>query len=160
VIPVQRGEHEDVWTRRWNYVPRANDYTFFVQAPRGSPMAADPLAEVGCPYVVRGFDFDWIGLLWLSDLVWRGDRWRVQLDHVHETGIKAALSGARQEHARGVEGDAHQELLRRTRQAYRILLTRALKGVVVWFEDPETRDYVLANLQVEDGPAAAESQAN
>lgn len=31
-------------------------------------MHQDPLSEVGCPYVVRGFDFDYVGLLWLEDI--------------------------------------------------------------------------------------------
>jgi hypothetical protein len=151
VIPVLRDGREDVWTRRWNYVPRGTDYTFFVQAPTGSPMATDPLAEVGCPYVVRGFDFDWIGLLWLSDLVWRGERWRVQLENVHETGISAVIREARREMTRGVEGKGYQEVLRRTQQAYRILLTRAMRGVAVWFEDAETRAHVEAALGQVDG---------
>lgn len=146
-IRVQRGRDSQTWTRRWNYVPRGTDYTFFVQAPPGSPMAADPLAEVGCPYVVRGFDFDWIGLLWLSDLVWRSGQWRVQLEHVHETGITAALRGARKEVIVGGEGRDYREVLRRTQQAYRILLTRAIKGVVIWFEDAETREHFRQLLE-------------
>jgi uncharacterized protein len=101
---------------------------------------------------VRGFDFDWIGLLWLSDLVWRADRWRVQPDHVHETGISAAISGAKREVARGVEGKDYREVLRRTQQAYRILLTRAMRGVVVWFEDAETRNHVQAMLNESAAP--------
>jgi len=148
VIPVDRGLGREAWTRRWNYVPGGSDYTFFIQAPPGSPMAADPLCEVGCPYVVRGFDFDWIGLLWLSDLVWREGRWRAQLDHIHETGIAAATRGARRELAKGEEGSNYREVLRRTRQAYRILLTRAMKGVIVWFEDPETREHFKQALEV------------
>lgn len=63
------------WAKIWNFVPNGNDYTQFVRAPVGSPMHADPLSEVGCPYVVRGFDFDYIGLLWLGDLKWRGGSW-------------------------------------------------------------------------------------
>jgi uncharacterized protein len=54
VIPVNRNDGEEIWTRRWNYIPRRNDYTFFVQAPPGSPMAADPLTEVGCPLRCAG----------------------------------------------------------------------------------------------------------
>jgi hypothetical protein len=141
-IPVERGRGRETWTRRWNYVPGGSDYTFFVQAPAGAPMSTNPLAEVGCPYVVRGFDFDWIGLLWLSDLVWRDGRWRVLLENVHETGITAAVRDARRELARGLEGKHYRDVLRRTQQAYRILLTRAMKGVVIWIEDPETRSHV------------------
>ena len=159
VFPVDRGRGQESWSRRWNYIPRG-DYTFFIQAPPGSPMASDPLAEVGCPYVLRGFDFDWIGLLWLSDLVWRGDRWRVLLENVHETGISAAVRGARRELDRGTEGKDYEDVLRRTQQAYRILLTRAMKGVVVWFEDAETKAHVLGELAAPVHPHEGRAEAN
>jgi hypothetical protein len=145
-LEVERGTRRVTWTRHWNRVPGGTDYTLFIQPPPGSPLSADPLAEVGCPYVLRGFDFDYIGVLWLKDLVWRSGRWRVLLENVHETGIGAAIRGAVRELARGSEGSDYAEVLRRTQQAYRILLTRATKGVVVWFEDEETRAHVLQQL--------------
>jgi hypothetical protein len=147
LIGVDREGRRDVWKRAWNYIPGGSEYSFFIQARAGSPMAGDSLVEVGCPYVVRGFDFDWIGLLWLNDLVWRDNGWRVLPENVYETGISAAVKGARREVARGAPGKDYAEVLRRTQQAYRILLTRAIKGVVVWFEDPATRDHVLGTLE-------------
>jgi hypothetical protein len=126
------------WSRIWNHAPE-QDYTLFVQAPPGSYMADDPLGEVGCPYVVRGFDFDYIGLLWLSDLVWREDRWRVQIAHVHESAWRKSTAVARRE--RG-EGPRTAELLNRLARGYRILLSRAMRGAYVWFEDDETRRHV------------------
>lgn len=133
-----------MWSRPWNFVPRGTDYTAFVQAPPGSDMAIDPLGEVGCPYVVRGFDFDWIGLLWLKDLVWRDGRWRVAPDEVHETGLGRMKNRARNEH--NLDGPEHAALLRRIQQAYRIILTRAMKGVIVWCEDDETRTHLRSCL--------------
>ena len=130
------------WSKPWNFVPKGGtDYTAFIQASPGYPIADDPLCEVGCPYVVRGFDFDYIGVLWLSDLVYRAGRWDVQLEHVHESGLTPVLKRARSE---GLErgGPGHAELLESMIQAYRILLTRAIHGVVVWVEDPETREYL------------------
>jgi DUF2075 family protein len=92
---------------------------------------------------VRGFDFDYVGLLWLSDLVWREDRWRVQLGHVHESAWKKSIAAARRE---GGDGPATQALLDRLTRGYRILLTRALRGAYVWFEDEETRRHVEDRL--------------
>lgn len=37
---------------------------------------------------VRGFDIDYIGLLWLDDRIWRDGQWLVQLGHVYESGIR------------------------------------------------------------------------
>jgi hypothetical protein len=122
------------WSRVWNFAPD-QDYSLFIQAPDGSAMHRDPLCEVGCPYVVRGFDFDYVGLLWLSDLVWRQDRWEVNLDQVHESAWRLTLSRAR----RGDDA-ARKEVIDRLLRGYRILLSRAMKGTYIWFEDDETRE--------------------
>ena len=127
-------------------MPDGDDYTLFVQAPAGTGMGKDTLSEVGCPYVVRGFDYDWVGVLWLGDLIWRGGRWTVDLDHIHETGVKGTLQEARREREQGIEGPAHAELVRRVAQAYRILLSRAMKGLYVRVQDEETRTKLLADL--------------
>ena len=134
-IRYQRRGHDNVWSRVWNYAPD-QDYSTFIQAPAGSAMAKDPLCEVGCPYVVRGFDYDYLGVIWGADLVWRG-KWTFDLDRVHESAWKKTLSAARKGNpvAQGVA-------LTRLKRAYRILLSRAVRGVYVWFEDPETRRYI------------------
>lgn len=132
------------WSRPWNYVPRGTDYTSFIRAPQGSMMHEDPLSEVGCPYAVRGFDFDYVGLLWLGDLGWQDDRWAVDTDHVFESGLKNALRRARQES--DPSGPAHQQLLDSVARGYRVLMTRPMKGVFFWFEDQRTRERVEACL--------------
>jgi hypothetical protein len=140
-IPYTRGGHDHVWARIWNYAP-SEDYTLFVQAPEGSRMAENPLCEVGCPYVVRGFDYDDAGILWLSDLVWRG-RWVAQPREVHETAWKNTVAAAKKERR---PGEATEELLRKLKRAYRILLSRAIRGMFVWFEDDETRRHATGLL--------------
>jgi len=54
------------------------------------------------------------------------------------------ISRARQE--TDPNGPHHQVLLKKVLQAYRILLTRALKGVYIWFEDDLTRRHIRAAL--------------
>ncbi len=134
------GERRRYWNRVWNFIPRnGSDYTWFIQAPEGSQVRVDPLSEVGCPYAVRGFDFDYVGVLWLGDLRRRYGHWTVDTDHVHETGLSRTLDLAR----RGPPGGpAGEELRRALAQAYRILLTRGIYGVYMWFEDKATRDFV------------------
>lgn len=139
-IPYRHGGQERHWSRIWNHAP-GSDYARWVQAPQGTPMADDPLCEVGCPYVVRGFDYDCIGLLWLEDLVWRGDGWAVNLEHVWETAWRKTKSRAKKG-----EPDALAEILRRLQRGYRILLTRAVRGMYVWISDSETRQYVESCL--------------
>lgn len=133
------------WSRVWNVAPKGN-YSWFVSAHPASHVADDPLCEVGCPYVVRGFDYDYVGILWLDDLVWRNGRWVVNPEHVHETGFSTLTNAARKEMKRAPSGPKMSELLERVGQAYRILFTRAMKGAYVWVPDRETREYITASL--------------
>lgn len=127
------------WVRPWNVIPR-DDYSHFIQAAIGTPVAGDQLAEVGCTYAVRGFDFDYIGLLWLRDLRRVDGRWAIDLDHVCETGLSRTLKSATK--PTKPDAEARMEVLARVKQAYRILLTRAIKGVFVWCEDPATAAFL------------------
>jgi uncharacterized protein len=134
-----------VWSRPWNFVP-GNDYTGFVAGRAGLPISEDPLCEVGCTYAVRGFDFDYVGLLWLNDLLWRDGRWVVPLENVHESGIARLVSQAKREGALAPAGPKGANVLEKVGQAYRILLTRAIRGIFLWIPDEETRRHVLASL--------------
>ena len=136
-IPCDGGRE---WRRPWNVIANGTDYTPFVQARPGSRMADDPLCEVGCTYAVRGFDFDYVGLLWMSDLVWRNGRWEVQPEHVYESGLRNLARAAQN---RPHDQSLQEALLKAVIQAYRILLTRALKGIYLWVEDNETRDHLM-----------------
>ena len=134
-------EQQKTWARVWNFVPQGgSDYTAFIRGGAGYPMAEDPLCEVGCPYAVRGFDYDYVGILWLNDLLQRNGRWQINLDAVHERGIANLVRKARRENAH--DGLATQAVLQRTVQAYRILLTRALNGVYIWVADTDTKRYL------------------
>jgi DUF2075 family protein len=106
-------------------------------------MHNDPLCEVGCPYVVRGFDFDYVGLLWMDDLVWRDGRWVAHPEHVYESAWPKTLAAARRETRPGA---GSKELVQRLVRGYRILLSRAILGAYVWIPDAETRAYVDAWL--------------
>jgi len=145
--PYEAGGKTRYWSRIWNFVPKnGTDYTWYVIGHPAGRIAKDPLCEVGCPYAVRGFDYDYVGILWLNDLTWKDGRWRVNANTVEERGIMRLTATARRETRDGHEGPATAELLERVAQAYRILFTRALRGVYVWIPDPNTRAHVLASL--------------
>jgi predicted RNase H-like HicB family nuclease len=59
-------------------------------------MHTDPLCEVGCPYAVRGFDFDYLGLLWLGDLLW-GDGRQSRMGWRRQHGWNAQLENTKVE---------------------------------------------------------------
>ena len=146
--------------RHWNNPKR---YDIFVQAPERTKMHEDPLCEVGCPYEIRGFDFDYVGLLWLDDIIWRNGRWMVDISKTIDVANTSSYAKARDEqiHFRrrqGYRGDAAkriplvplsaddmpmtQKFFKRVLQAYRILLTRAVRGVYIYIHDKETREHV------------------
>ena len=52
------------------------------------------LSEVGCPYAVRGFDYDYVGILWLDDLIWRGHHWEINAATVPPSASPARFSHA------------------------------------------------------------------
>ena len=142
-IAYERDGERRRWSRVWNYAPDS-DYAMFIQGTPGSRMHDDPLCEVGCPYVIRGFDYDYLGVLWLNDLVWRGDGWVADTKHVHEIALRKTVAAAKK---KDPSGEAQDLLLRRVQRGYRILLSRAIRGLYVWFEDPETKAHVEGLLR-------------
>ena len=152
------GEDGRRFRKFWN---NPNAYDIFVKGTDGSTMHDDPLSEVGCPYAVRGYDYDYVGVLSLSDLLVRNGVPTVNFARCEETATgskrKLALAEAKAALPRRTRfsGFAPLDLTVRNHvleyagtiaQAYRILLTRGIKGVCLYVEDPETREYVRSLL--------------
>lgn len=134
----------------WN---NPNAYEIFVKAVEGSTMYEDPLSEVGCPYAVRGYDYDYVGVLSLSDFIIRNGKPYLLLDNCQETA-----TGSKRKQARDEAGKQANRLILDERhpnaieyastiaQSYRILMTRGIKGVCIYVEDKETREYLKSLL--------------
>jgi hypothetical protein len=113
------------WHRPWNrkageraYKPAEHPYTLWAETAAGE-------AQVGCIYSAQGFEFGRVGVIWGADLVWRTDRWAAQKAESHDRPVKAS-----------------DNMLELTRNAYRVLLTRGLRGARVLVLDAETREHV------------------
>ena len=155
-----------IYRKFWN---NPNAYDIFVKATEGSTMHDDPLSEIGCPYAVRGYDYDYVGVLSLSDIVMRNGKPKIILKNCEETATGSKRKQARDEteipfkaaqkrlptwQRRSFNGilDVDREhpqaweYASTIAQAYRILLTRGIKGVCVYIEDRETREYVESLL--------------
>lgn len=153
------------WQRYWN---NPEGYDIFVQSRSGSKMADDPLSEVGCPYVVRGFDYDYVGMLWLDDIFVRNGKWMVSIKNVKETSISTTRGRAVEEQKSLIRnrtirmkmGDidvvpahdpmcpAAMALFKSVSEAYRINMTRAMKELTIYVKDPETREYLRNILKI------------
>jgi hypothetical protein len=117
------------WRRPWNrkeakgktYRPERHPYTLWATTSEG-------VGQVGCIYSAQGFEFDRVGVIWGPDLVWRDGRWVAQKKASKDPGLRTA------------KGDDVTRLLR---HAYRVLLTRGIRGTRMLCLDSETREHLL-----------------
>jgi hypothetical protein len=124
------------WSRPWNakavrssYPPASHPYTIWARR------LADPLSEIGCIYSAQGFEFDYVGVLWGADLIWRG-RWVAAPEASHDV----ELTGGRSRSRRATQETAERLI----KNAYRVLSTRALRGVYFYAVDKETNEHLRA----------------
>ena len=130
--PVPGGLVDDVqigdWRRPWNNKKQSSH----AGAPGTPYWASDPAGfeQVGCVYTAQGFEYDYSGVIMGPDLVWRSGRWVARPEHSFDTQVKRA------------DGDQFDRAVRNT---YKVLLTRGMRGTVVYSTDPETQE-LLSSL--------------
>lgn len=120
------------WERPWNAKAINNSYPpdkhpYFLWANR----MENQLGEVGCIYSVQGFEFDYIGVIWGNDLVWRTDKWVAQPEKSFDGEMKSI---------------SQEIALKLLKNAYRVLSSRGLRGCSFVFLDEETRNYMEKSL--------------
>lgn len=94
--------------------------------------ATDPAGfdQVGCVYTAQGFEYDWAGVIIGPDLVARNGR----LVSVRSASKDPAMR------AKSLLDDRYDEL---TNNIYKVLLTRGMRGVVIYATDRETQEFLL-----------------
>ncbi|MGH7728438.1 MAG: DNA/RNA helicase domain-containing protein [Vulcanimicrobiaceae bacterium] len=114
--------------RPWNAKPDAARLTGGI--PPAPLWASSPLGagQVGCIYTAQGFEFDYVGVIVGLDLVRRTGSWKPQPTESRDPAIRR----------KPVETFGAC-----VKNAYRVLLTRGLRGCFVTFLDPETREFVM-----------------
>ena len=126
----------DGWSMPWNARPDSTRLAPGV--PKSNHWASDPggLEQVGCVYTAQGFEYDFAGVIFGRDLVWRPRQgWIGQVEHSRDSVVKR---GGKRDPA------AFADLVKNT---YRVLLTRGLQGCYVYFEDDQTRDFFLSRVE-------------
>jgi len=110
------------WRRPWNLQGDRS----LGGAPASSLWATDPagFGQIGCIYTAQGFEYDWNGVIFGPDLVWRTDGWKASGAASKDTVVRRAAG----------EFDV---LVRNT---YKVLLTRGMAGTVLYSTDPETQE--------------------
>lgn len=113
----------DGWRKRWNLHSGIGGYprhTAWAHNPRGAE-------QVGSVFTAQGFEFDRCGVIIGPDLVWNDDAGRMAVD-ITASRYQNLVRLARRNPAEEA----------RVRNQYRVLLTRAMRGVVLYSTDPET----------------------
>jgi uncharacterized protein len=124
------------WSMPWNAKPDAGRLAAGI--PKSNYWASDPagLEQVGCVYTAQGFEYDYAGVIFGPDLIWRPRKgWIGQPMSSYDSIVKR---GSSKDPAR------FTELVKNT---YRVLLTRGLLGCYVYFDDDQTRDFVLSRVE-------------
>lgn len=113
------------WERPWN-----NPKDTKVGDAPGRPFwASDPAGfdQVGCIYTAQGFEYDYSGVIIGPDLVWRTDHWEARPEHNKDNQVRRA------------DLESFDRAIRNT---YKVLLTRGMRGTLVYSTDPETQEFL------------------
>lgn len=125
----------DGWAMPWNAKPDAARLASGI--PKSSYWATDAggLSQVGCIYTAQGFEYDYAAVIFGRDLVYRpGTGWAGDKAYSYDSIVKR-------------DAKSESEFTALLKNAYRVLLTRGLKGCAVYFQDAQTRDFVLSRVE-------------
>ncbi len=122
------------WARPWNVKSDRS----VGDAPGSAFWATDPngFGQVGCIYTAQGFEYDWSGVIIGPDLVARDGRLVTRREESKDPAFRSRKS----------VGDGEADRL--IRNTYKVLMTRGMRGTVVYATDQETRAYLAALVQV------------
>jgi DUF2075 family protein len=134
VEDVQLGDYR----RPWNAKPKEmckGSYHIPKDIPISSLWAYDKrgIDQVGCIYTAQGFEFDYAGVIFGEDLIYRFDAegWVGLPANSEDSVVRRSKA-------------AFLELVKNT---YRVLLTRGMKGCYVYFADKETERFVRSRME-------------
>jgi hypothetical protein len=127
------------YRRPWNAKPDAGKLARGI--PKSNLWAYEPggIEQVGCVYTAQGFEFDYVGVIFGTDLTYDPDTgdWVGHRERSNDVTVK-----------RGKE--RFTEFVKNT---YRVLLSRGLKGCYVHFMDKDTERFVRSRMEWKAGEA-------
>lgn len=91
------------------------------------------MEQVGTVYTAQGFEFDYMAVIFGNDLVYDSTEklWKAVPARSHDTQVKRN----------------NPKLLEHLKSVYRVLLSRAHKGVYVYFMDKDTEEYFRSCIE-------------
>lgn len=112
---------EKGWERPWNAGDSHN--TPGVPKRRYWATEAGGFGQIGCVHTAQGLEYEWGGVILGPDLTWGGKGWVVHREHVRSKASR-------------IRDD--EELKRVICNAYGVLMTRSIRGTVIYSADPAT----------------------
>jgi hypothetical protein len=128
----------DAWSRPWNVKSDRS-----VGDAPGSPFwATDPngFGQVGCVYTAQGFEYEWSGVIVGPDLIARDGRLIANRDEFKDPAFRS----------RKTVSDAEADQL--IRNTYKVLMTRGMRGTILFSTDAETRALLAKLVRVHHSP--------
>jgi DUF2075 family protein len=125
------------WSRPWNVKSDRS-----VGGAPGSPFwATEPsgFGQIGCIYTAQGFEYKWSGVIIGPDLVARGGRLVTNREEFKDPNFRSRKTVS--------DSDADR-LIRNT---YKVLMTRGMRGTILYSTDPETRAFLAGLVHVHRG---------
>lgn len=125
---VQIGDYK----RAWN----ARDGLTGMKAgiPKSQFWAYDPngIDQIGCVYTAQGFEFDYVGVIFGTDLKFNPDNstWEGHPENSKDNQVSGS-----------------EDFLKLVKNTYRVLLTRGMKGCYVYFMDKETEKFFKSRIE-------------
>jgi len=103
--------------------------------PKAQLWAYDPngISQIGCIYTAQGFEFDYVGVIIGEDLI-----------HDLDSG---KWMGKRENSADPVVKRSKDKFLELTKNTYRVLLSRGLKGCYVHFINKDTERFFKSRME-------------
>ncbi|GAB3230826.1 DUF2075 domain-containing protein [Glycomyces halotolerans] len=123
------------WSRPWNVSGERS----VGEAPPASLWATweGGFGQVGCVYTAQGFEYDYNGVIIGPDLLYRGGRL--------VTDRRASKDPALTRKVTDTQAD------RLIRNTYKVLLTRGMRGTLLFSADPETQRFLTSLVEVSTG---------
>ncbi|MFG1889137.1 DNA/RNA helicase domain-containing protein [Micromonospora sp. NPDC049051] len=125
------------WARPWNVKSDRS----VGEAPGSAFWATDPhgFGQVGCVYTAQGFEYEWSGVIIGPDLVARDGQLITRRSESKDPAFRSRKTLS------DVEAD------RLIRNTYKVLMTRGMRGTLLYSTDPETREWLASLVRAERG---------
>lgn len=122
------------YRRPWDAKPESKKLAPGI--PPASLWATDPngINQIGCVYNIQGFELDYVGVIWGSDL--------------HYDLDKQQWIGDKTKSADSVVKRSNDRFVDLVKNTYRVLLSRGMKGCYVFFLDKDTERFVRSRMEL------------